>query len=132
MDQVFDYVRDEVGEICDYMMESDQTTALVEMTCSTSGYVKDKRRKARRQLYNTLCLLFASPIIKEHVESHMLRYVVFSWKETTPSDSLNDKVEKSMVAMTMMSDSVYSADNELNFDFDFKLREIRYPDVFVV
>ena len=130
--QIFSYVREDVGETCDYMLENDQATVLVEMTCSTSGYVKDKRQKARRQLYNTLCCLFASPIIREHLENHDFRYVIFSWKETFAPDSEQDLVERNMSDMTIMTDIVYSPDNELKFDFDFKLREIRYPDVFVL
>lgn len=130
--QVFSYVREDVGETCDYMLENDQATVLVEMTCSTSGYVKDKRQKARRQLYNTLCRLFTSPIIREHIENHDSRCVVFSWKETFPPDCEQDPVERNMSDMTIMTNMVYSPDNELKFEFGFKLREIRYPDVFVL
>ena len=40
-----------------------------------------------------------------------------------------DDVERSMRDMTIMADAVYSPDNESKFELDFKLREIRYPDV---
>lgn len=130
--EVFNFVQEDVGEICDYMMEDGQTSVLIEMTCSTSGYVKDKRQKAKRQLFNTLCLLFANPIVREHLEQHEFRYVLFSWKETFDPILEKDPIESSMTDMTIMADSVYSPNNELKFDFDFKLREVRYPDVFMM
>ena len=129
IEQVFDFVKEEMGERCDYMLESDRAVALVEMTCSTSSNVKDKRQKAKRQLYNTLCKLFSSHVIKLHIEKHASRYVVFSWKETFSSDKEDDIVERNMADMTIMSDVVYSPFNELQFEFGFKLREIRFPDV---
>lgn len=133
INQVFSFVSDaeEVGEICDYMIEGDKSSTLVEMTCSTTDYVKDKRQKARRQLHNTLVLLFANPIIGEHIQNKLLRYAVFSWKETFPENEEMDSVERSMMEMTLMTDEVYSPDNESNFSYGFKLREIRYPDVLI-
>ena len=132
IDQVFSFVREEVGDICDYMVESGDVTALIEMTCSTSGYVKDKRQKARGQLYNTLALLHTSPVVREHLEARTSKYVVFSWKETFAPDSEVDSVGQSMMDMTRMSDSVYSPDNESKFDFGYKLKEIRYPDFLII
>lgn len=131
IDQVFSYVSEDIGETCDYMIEGGQTTLLVEMTCSTADYVKDKRSKARRQLYNTLSLLFTSPIVRTHIESHSARYVIFSWRETFDMVARNN-AEKNMIDMTLMVDSVYSPNNEQQFDFGFKLKEIRYPDTLVV
>lgn len=131
IDQVFSFTQEEVGEICDFMLDNNQTVALVEMTCSTSGYVKDKRQKARRQLYNTLCLLFANPIVREHIEKYFSRYVVLSWKETFPKGLAEDVAERNMADMTIMTDFIYSPYNESRFDFDFKLREMRYPDVLI-
>lgn len=132
IDQVFSYVEEDLGERCDYMFDNHQAIVLVEMTCSSSGYVKDKRQKAKRQLYNTLCVLFTSPLVKEHIEKHVIRYVVFSWKETFAPDLEEDIVERNMADMTIMTDVIYSPDNELKFDFGFKLREIRYPDALVL
>lgn len=99
--------------------------------CQGCKYVKDKRQKARRQLHNTLVLLFANPIIGEHINNKLLRYAVFSWKETFPENEEMDSVERSMMEMTLMTDEVYSPDNESNFSYGFKLREIRYPDVLI-
>lgn len=127
MDDVFSYVEEDVGERCDYMLEGNDVVAFVEMTCSTSNYVTEKRRKARRQLYNTLTNLMTSPVVKEHIERLADHYVVFSWKETFDSNVGADYVEKNMADMTVMADEVYSPDNESNFDFGFKLKEIRYP-----
>ena len=41
IEQVFDFIMEEMGERCDYMLDSSRAVAFVEMTCSTSGYVKD-------------------------------------------------------------------------------------------
>lgn len=132
IEQVFSFVREEVGDICDYMLESGDVTTLIEMTCSTSGYVKDKRQKARGQLYNTLSLLYTNPVVREHLETRALRYVVFSWKETFVLGDEIDSVERNMMDMTRINDSVYSPDNESKFEFGYKLKEIRYPDFLVL
>lgn len=132
IDQVFSFVREEVGEICDYMLDTLNTTVLVEMTCSTSEHVIGKRQKARGQLYNTLYLLYANPAVRGHIENKNVRYVVFSWKETFPEEREMDNIESSMKGMTVLTDIVYSPDNESKFDFDFKLKEIRYPDMLMV
>ena len=131
VNDVFSYIKDDVGEICDYMIDTCSATALVEMTCSNSDYVKDKRQKSRRQLYNTLALFHANPVVKHHIEQKEVRFAVFSWRETFPVTSNMDSVEDSMRGMMLLPDAVYSPDNESNFDYGFKLKEIRYPDVFV-
>ena len=43
-----------------------------------------------------------------------------------------DVVIRSMMGMTVMVDEVYSPDNESKFDFDFKMKEIRYPHALVM
>lgn len=129
MDQVFSYVQEDVGEMCDYILEGTTSVTLVEMTCSTTDYVRGKRQKARGQLYNTLDRLFTSPTIRSHIERMPIRHVVFSWKETFPDDGEMDSVETNMREMLLMTDEVYSPDNESRFDYGFKMREIRYPDV---
>lgn len=131
LDQVFDYVREDVGEISDYLLEGPESAIVVEMTCSSTDYVKDKRVKARSQLYNTLNLLCHNPDVRNHLDNKQARYVVFSWKETFPENQEMDSVGKSMKGMVLMSDEVYSPDNEMKFDFGFKMKEIRYPDVLV-
>lgn len=128
IDQVFSFVRENVGDICDYMLDTTNTTILVEMTCSTSEHVIGKRQKARGQLYNTLCQLYANPVVRDHIEQNSIRYVVFSWKETFPKENVMDNIESSMKGMTVLTDVVYSSDNESKFDFGFKLKEVRYPD----
>ena len=127
IENVFSFVRDNVGEICDYMLETNDTTILVEMTCSSTENVIGKRQKARRQLENTLCLLYANQMIKNHIENNAIRYVIFSWRETFPKGEI-DHVEETMRGMTVLTDVVYSPDNESKFQFGFKLKEIRYPD----
>lgn len=129
IDQVFSFVRENVGDICDYMLDATNTTILVEMTCSTSEHVIGKRQKARVQLYNTLCQLYANPVVRSHIEQNDIRFVVFSWKETFREEGEMDNIESSMKGMTVLTDVVYSPDNESKFDFDFKLKEIRYPDL---
>lgn len=129
LDQVFSYVSEKVGETCDYLLEGSSTTAVVEMTCSTADYVVDKRQKARRQLYNTLLLLNTNPVVRKHLEKKQVRYAIFSWRETYMNGK--DSVESSMEGMTLMVDEVYSPYNESKFDFGYKLREIRYPDIFI-
>ena len=132
IEQVFSYIKEDVGEICDYMLDGADSTMLVEMTCSTTEYVKCKRPKARGQLYNTLEKLFTCPPVRTHIEKHALRYVIFSWKETFPDDAEMDDAEKSMIGMTMLADAVYSPDNESKFDFGFKMKEIRFPHALVI
>lgn len=129
IDDVFSYVKENVGETCDYFLESDNMLAIVEMTCSTTDYVPDKRQKARHQLYNTLALLFTSPIVRHHIERQNTRYVVFSWKETFKPDLTTDSISNCMLGMTAMTDAVYSPDNESKFDFGFRMKEIRYPSI---
>lgn len=129
IDQVMSYVNEDVGETCDYMLETDMSVTLIEMTCSTTDYVVDKRPKARRQLRNTLEMLFTCPVMQMHIEKKGTKYAVFSWRETFDSSMKSDDVEGMMRGMFAMADEIYSPDNELNFDFDFKLKEIRYPHV---
>ena len=131
IDEVFSYVKENLGETCDYMLESNGTIAVVEMTCSTTDYAMEKRQKARRQLYNTLTHLMTNPVVKEHIERQVSHYVVFSWKETFHEEEDMDSIEFSMKGMILMSDETYSPDNESKFDFGFKLKEIRYPDVLI-
>lgn len=131
LDQVFGYVQESVGEISDYLLEGPESAVVVEMTCSTTDYVKGKRVKARSQLYHTLSLLYSNPDVRNHLEKKSSRYVVFSWKETFPENQEMDSVEESMKGMVLMSDEVYSPDNESKFDFGFRMKEIRYPDVLV-
>lgn len=132
LDDVFGYVNEKLGDTCDYMLDDGQQIVLVEMTCSSSNYVISKRQKARGQLYNSLCVLLTNPELRRHIEEKQIRYVVFSWKETKPnSDGNKDSVEEGMLAMMGMVDEVYSPDNISKFDFDFLLKEIRYPHPFV-
>lgn len=128
LEQVFNYVKEDMGEVCDYMLEGPDNTYLVEMTCSTTEYVKNKRAKARSQFNNTLEKLYTCRDIRDHIESKKSRYVVFSWKETFPEEDVDD-VGTSMKGMTILADAVYSPENESGFSFGFKLREIRYPDI---
>ena len=129
IDQIFSYVHEDVGQICDYLLEGKDSANLVEMTCSTTDYVKGKRIKARGQLYNTLSRLYSNPNVRRHMEKKALRFAVFSWKETFPLNLIKDHVEASMKGMILMADEVYSPDNESDFDFGFKYKEIRYPDI---
>lgn len=131
IDQVFSFVREEVGDICDYMIETTNSTIFVEMSCSTTEYVPAKRIKARSQLYNTLEKLFTCPPVRAHIEKKNKHYVVFSWKETPNIKDKMDNVESNMMDMTLLSDAIYSPYNESKFAFDFKLKEIRYPDPFI-
>lgn len=132
LEEVFSYVKEDMGETCDYLLEGNDTVAVVEMTCSTSDYVTEKRQKARRQMYNTLTHLMTSPVLKGHIERLTSHYVVFSWKETFDNSLVEDTAVQSMTGMTVMADEVYSPDNESRFDFGFKLKEIRYPYALVV
>ena len=132
LDEVFGYVKEDLGETCDYMLDGGQQVVLVEMTCCLPDHIKNKRQKARRQLFNSLCILNTHPEIKKHIEEKTARYVVFSWKKTEPDKDANkDSVEGNMMAMMGMADEVYSPDNISKFEFDFKLKEIRYPDSLV-
>ncbi len=131
MEEVMSYMKESAGLVCDYMMDDGKTVALVEMTCSASGYVTSKRQKARRQLYDTLCLLRANPDVKRHLEQEENRWAIFSWKNTLPRTQSADLVESGMMGMVSMVDNVYSPDNVSDFGFGFLLREIRYPQPLV-
>ena len=131
MEQVFSYVKENLGEVCDYMMEGTDSSIFIEMTCSTTEYVTSKRTKARGQLFNTLERLFMCPPIWSHVEKKPVRYVVFSWRDTSLSKAVLDDAEQTMRDMTILSDEVYSPDNESSFGYGFMLREIRYPHMFL-
>lgn len=128
VDSVMNNIAEDVGDTCDYMLDDNEKVALVEMTCSSSRYVGSKRQKARGQLYNTICLLATNPDLRKHIENEDIRYAIFSWKETYPKDDGTDPVENIMMGMTKMTDEVYSPDNVSKFDFNFWLKEIRYPD----
>lgn len=132
LDEVFSYVREDLGETSDFLMETNDTAAVVEMTCSTTDYVAEKRQKARRQLHNTLAVLMTSPIVKQHIEKLNTQVAVFSWRETFDSAMAGDPIVESMTGMTVMVDALYSPDNESKFDFGFKLKEIRYPYALVM
>lgn len=129
IDQVFSFLQNPEGPICDYMIDSRNSVIFVEMTCTTTDYIVSKRQKARNQLYNTLILLCANPTLKQHIERKETRYVVFSWKETYSDYSEDDKVAANMKGMTLLSDEVYSPNNESEFINGFKIKEIRYPHV---
>ena len=132
LDEVFECVEENLGDTCDYMLDGDRQVILVEMTCSSSNYVISKRQKARSQLYNSLCVLFTNPDIRKHLLEKQIRYVVFSWKETKFDKDVDEgSVEGNMRAMTGMADEVYSPDNVSKFDFDFLLKEIRFPQPLV-
>ena len=128
VDSVMNNIAEDVGDTCDYMLDDTEKVAFVEMTCSSSKYVGSKRQKARGQLYNTICLLATNPNLQKHIENENIRYAIFSWKETYPKIDGTDLVENIMMGMTKMTDEVYSPDNVSKFDFNFLLREIRYPD----
>lgn len=132
INQVFSYIKEPVGEICDYMIESLSCNALIEMTCITADYVKDKRVKARRQLRNTVSLLYNNVIIRSHIEGKTIRYAVFSWKDSTPINDEEDSVGNNMIGMAVMADEVYSPYNESEFDYGYVFREIRYPFTFEI
>lgn len=133
INQVFSFIKEPVGEICDYMIESLSCSALIEMTCITVDYVKDKRMKARRQLRNTVSLLFNNGIMRSHIESKTIRYAVFSWKDSMPiNNDEEDGVGYNMTGMVLMADEIYSPYNESEFDYGYVFREIRYPFTFEI
>jgi hypothetical protein len=127
LDQVFILTRENLGKNCDYIIGDTSTVALIEMTCSNTDYVIGKRVDAKRQLYNTLCVLNSNPDIRNHIERKIAKYVVFSWRDTGNHYSPDD-AERSMGYLTAMTDEVYSPDNVSKFDFGFMYKEIRYPD----
>lgn len=131
MSEVTSFVKEDISENCDFVLDDGtKTIILLEMTCSQPKYVDgSKRNKATKQLYETLVCLFANPGLKQHIESYVNKYVVFSWKNTQNEVDRNDKVEQGFLAFTDFSDETYSPDNYRNFDFDFKFKEIRYPHV---
>lgn len=128
LDQVFELCEENLGENCDFIIDDSRTIALIEMTCSNSDYIVGKRIKARRQLFNTLCILFTNPDLRFHIEKEQTKFVVFSWKNTG-GGHITDSAEYTMGQFTAMTDEVYSPDNVSKFDFGFQYKEIRYPDI---
>lgn len=130
VDDVFEPVDENLGEMCDYVLDDGRKFALIEMTCATKEYVESKREKCLGQLSNTLAILLTCGQVRLHIENKEEREVVFSWRETNgPLDS-SDHVETSMAAMTALADEVYSTDNISKFEWGFLYREIRYPNVY--
>lgn len=129
VNQIFSYIDEEVGDICDFLLDDSSSASLIELTCTSNNYIESKRQKARIQLYNTIRLFYSIPDVKAHFLKEKSRYVIFSWKETFVESASSDEIERSMLGMTKMANEVYSPENESDFDFDFKLREIKYPDV---
>ena len=81
---------------------------------------------------NTLDKFFMNPIVWAHIGDKPKRIAVFSWRETFDMTTEKSAVETSMLDMILMSDAVYSPDNESSFDFGFVLKEIRYPDPLII
>ncbi len=131
MSEVVSYIKEATSQNCDYILDDGvDTFTLLEMTCSQPIYVENsKRNTAIRQLYNTLVCLFTNPNIKQHIENHSNKYVIFSWKNTLNTIDRSDPVEQGFLAFTDFSDETYSPDNYRKFDFDFKYKEIRYPHI---
>jgi len=127
VDDILENVEESVGENCDFILDDDSTVSLIEMTCSTTENVVSKRQKARRQLFNSLSVFFTNPDVRRHFESKTGKYVIFSWRDTLPSHHEDDLVLNAMTGMTKMSDALYSEHNVSNFDFGFRLIEIKYP-----
>lgn len=128
LDQVFELSKEDLGENCDFIIDDSKGIALIEMTCSNSDYIVGKRIKARGQLYNTLCVLFANPDFRAHIERRHTKFVVLSWKNTESRHDA-DSIEDTMGYFTAMTDEVYSPENVSKFEFDFLYKEIRYPDI---
>lgn len=131
VNDIFAPIKENLGEMCDYILDDNNKFVLVEMTCSTKDYVGSKRVKCIGQLYNTLTILRTCGPIRMHIENEKEREAIFSWKETHEPADMLDIVEISMTAMTDMGDDVYSPYNISSFEDGFKYREIRYPDTFI-
>lgn len=129
INDVFDLIKENVGDWCDYMLCDNTRMVLMEMTCSQERYVKtSKRSKALEQLINTKCVLQANPCVQTFMNNHTIKYMIFSWKDTTPKDT-KDPTEKGFSIFIGISNEVYSPDNVQNIYDDFKFKEIRYPDI---
>lgn len=129
INDVFDLIKENVGDWCDYMLCDNTRMVLMEMTCSQERYVKtSKRSKALEQLINTKCILQANPCVQTFMNNHTIKYMIFSWKDTTPKDT-KDPTEKGFSIFIGISNEVYSPDNVQNIYDDFKFKEIRYPDI---
>ena len=129
LSQVFALMTSDSDKNCDYLIESCGVPCLLEMTCSRQQYVeKSKRSHAMSQLYSTLCVLFEVPDIRAHMERAPKRYAVFSWKNKDLLEDDADVVERGFLPFTRFADETYSIDNEQNFDFGFRFKEVRYPD----
>lgn len=127
-DDVFAYMKEAVGEHCDFLLEDEHKVSLIEMTCSNTDNIGRKHQKAKGQLLNTLNILYANPPLKQHLDAKNVKYAVFSWKDTTISNPEIDSVDKDMMSMVLMSDATYSPDNYSEFYDGFYYKEIRFPD----
>lgn len=127
--QVYALMVSNPDDNCDFMLESRGVPCVLEMTCSRQKYVeKSKRLHAMSQLYSTLCVLFAVPDIRAHMERAAKRYAIFSWKNTDLLEDDADGVERGFLPFTRFAEETYSIDNEQRFDFGFRFKEVRYPD----
>lgn len=126
---VFKPIKEDIGDWCDYILSDNTRMVLLEMTCSQERYVKtNKRTKAIEQLTNTKCVLQANPCVQKFMNNHTIKYMIFSWKDTTPKDT-KDPTEKGFAIFTRIAKEVYSPDNVQDIYDDFKFKEIHYPDI---
>lgn len=126
---VFKPIKEDIGDCCDYILSDDTRMVLIEMTCSQEKYVRTcKRSKALDQLTNTKCVLLANPCVKSFMDNHTIKYMIFSWKDTTPKYT-KDSTEKGFSIFGEIANEAYSPDNVQDIYDDFKFKEIRYPDI---
>lgn len=130
INEILEFIEDDLGENCDYIMDNGEKFCLIEMTCATKKYVVNKRDKCRSQFWNTITLLRNCYDIRQHIDLEE-KYVIFSWRETFADLDESDPIEFGMKQMTKMADEVYSPNNESNFDNSFKYKEIRYPHRYI-
>ena len=133
--QVVSYIQDSIGKNCDYMMANMNTVCFIEMTCSASEYVNryesGKRMMAKAQLSNTTTIFMSNPNVKTFIDGKDNRMAVFSWKDTTYPNDVDDVIERGFEVFSDIAKDLSSDKNELYIN-GFLFKEIIYPEVLVI
>lgn len=133
--QVVSYIKDSIGNNCDYMMANMKTVCFIEMTCSSVEYVNryesGKRMTAKTQLSNTTSIFMSNPNVRTFIDGKENRIAVFSWKDTSHPNDADDMTEKGFEVFSEIAKDL-SLDKNALYINGFLFKEIIYPEVLII
>lgn len=133
MDNVLSYLQNPLSNNADYILCSADKFRVIEVTCMEEQYVneggrtypKGKRAHAQSQCEKLLLMLYQCGPIREFIDKRQVKESIFSWRKTD-----NGIVEDNdMASYTLMQNTVDSAIISLPMSFEFRFKEIKYPNV---